>query len=78
MSTPEKRAEVVAAHIFATLPDSITQRKALLESLLHLVPAGSTAMENTRQLLFHLHVHEAKQHELNFKPSPTPDDKAGN
>ncbi|MBC8095745.1 MAG: hypothetical protein H7Y43_08025 [Akkermansiaceae bacterium] len=59
----KKPLDLIAEHIWATLPDSFNQRKALLEALLALGAKGQTA-QNSRDLLFHLNQHELKQREL--------------
>lgn len=59
----EKRAALsrTCERAVALLPDSISERKAVLHDLLALTPAPSTLRAKIQELLLHLHEHEAAQ-----------------
>lgn len=64
--------EKVAAFVCQELPDSIRERKELLEALLFILPNGHPRLSAIRDSLCHLNSHEIAQRELalSFK-SPT-------
>lgn len=61
MKTKSNHIEIIAAHVVATLPDSLSQRLRLLESLLEILPANTDARSHVAEMIHLLSAHEKKQ-----------------
>ncbi len=58
--------EQVAGHVMATLPDSLSRRRAILESLCLVCQPCRKTQKQAEELLYHLDRHEIAQREFAF------------
>lgn len=57
----QNKNDILAQFILANLPDSISERRRILDALINLRHSG---IKQTRELLYHLDRHEILQREL--------------
>ncbi|MCW5559186.1 MAG: hypothetical protein KIT22_15320 [Verrucomicrobiae bacterium] len=63
--------KTISAHVIGSLPDSIEQRRRLLNALCRVMPAQAPAADEVAEVLFHLNRHNLAQREFPFRLGDT-------